>query len=35
MEGIGYVPQVENVFPSLTIDENLEIGSWSIKRNKK
>ena len=35
MEGIGYVPQVANVFPSLTIDENLEIGSWSIKRNKK
>ena len=35
MEGIGYVPQVANVFPSLTIDENLEIGTWSIKRNKK
>ena len=30
-EGIGYVPQVANVFPSLTIEENLEIGSWSIK----
>mgnify|MGYP006249847533 FL=1 len=29
-EGVGYVPQVENVFPSLTIEENLEIGSWSI-----
>ena len=25
MEGIGYVPQVANVFPSLTIDENLEL----------
>ena len=34
-EGIGYVPQVANVVPSLTIDENLEIGWWSIKRNKK
>ena len=32
-EGVGYVPQVENVFPSLTIEENLEIGSWSIKDN--
>ena len=31
MEGLGYVPQVANVFPSLTIEENLEIGSWSIK----
>jgi branched-chain amino acid transport system ATP-binding protein len=30
-EGLGYVPQVANVFPSLTIEENLEIGSWSIK----
>ena len=34
-EGVGYVPQVENVFPSLTIEENLEIGSWSIKGNIK
>lgn len=34
-EGVGYVPQVENVFPSLTIEENLEIGSWSIKDNIK
>jgi len=34
-EGVGYVPQVENVFPSLTIEENLEIGSWSVKDNMK
>ena len=34
-EGVGYVPQVENVFPSLTIEENLEIGSWSIDTNIK
>jgi len=34
-EGVGYVPQVENVFPSLTIEENLEIGSWSIKTSIK
>ena len=26
--GMGYVPQVDNVFPSLTIHENLEMGSW-------
>jgi branched-chain amino acid transport system ATP-binding protein len=26
--GIGYVPQTENVFPSLTISENLEMGSY-------
>ncbi len=26
--GIGYVPQVENVFPSLTVEENLEMGAY-------
>ena len=33
--GVGYVPQVENVFPSLTIEENLEIGSWTLNSNIK
>jgi ABC-type branched-subunit amino acid transport system ATPase component len=27
-EGIGYVPQTNNVFPSLTVAENLEMGSY-------
>ena len=27
--GIGYVPQVNNVFPSLTVVENLEMGAYS------
>jgi branched-chain amino acid transport system ATP-binding protein len=26
--GIGFVPQTNNVFPSLTIEENLEMGSY-------
>ncbi|MEY3345712.1 MAG: hypothetical protein RLZZ581_506 [Actinomycetota bacterium] len=26
--GVGYVPQASNVFPSLTIQENLEIGAF-------
>lgn len=26
--GIGYVPQVQNVFPSLTVRENLEMGAY-------
>src|SRR5918997_1709819 len=31
--GIGYVPQLENVSPSLTVDENLEMGSLDPKRS--
>ncbi len=27
-KGISYVPQVENVFPSLTIQENLDMGAF-------
>ncbi len=27
-EGIGFVPQSDNVFPSLTIEENLEMGTY-------
>ena len=30
--GLGYVPQLDNVFPSLTVDENLEMGSLDSKR---
>jgi branched-chain amino acid transport system ATP-binding protein len=26
--GVGYVPQVNNVFPSLTVEENLEMGAY-------
>ncbi|GAA1462463.1 ABC transporter ATP-binding protein [Williamsia maris] len=26
--GVGYVPQTQNVFPSLTIEENLEMGMY-------
>ena len=31
-KGISYVPQVSNVFQSLTIEENLQIGLWSTKK---
>ena len=30
-EGINYVPQLSNVFPSLTVTENLEIGAYTLK----
>ena len=33
-EGLGYVPQVNNVFPSLSLQENLEMGDRK-KMNKK
>lgn len=31
LRGISYVPQVENVFPSLTVFENLEMGAFVSK----
>jgi neutral amino acid transport system ATP-binding protein len=30
--GMSYVPQLDNVFPSLTVDENLELGSLDRSR---
>jgi branched-chain amino acid transport system ATP-binding protein len=30
--GIAYVPQVSNIFPSLTVTENLEIGGYVARR---
>lgn len=29
--GIGYVPQVDNVFPSLTVFENLQMGGYVVR----
>jgi len=29
-EGVGYVPQNHNVFPSLTVQENLEMGAYIL-----
>lgn len=30
--GIAYVPQLENVFPSLTVEENLRMGGFIVPR---
>jgi len=29
--GIGYVPQINNIFPSLLVEENLEMGAYTLK----
>jgi branched-chain amino acid transport system ATP-binding protein len=34
-KGIGYVPQIDNVFPSLTVEENLEMGLYLAPRRLK
>jgi ABC-type branched-subunit amino acid transport system ATPase component len=31
--GVGYVPQIENIFPALSIDENLEVGFVDFEDN--
>jgi branched-chain amino acid transport system ATP-binding protein len=32
--GMNYVPQLDNVFPSLTVEENLEVGSLDSSRTR-
>jgi neutral amino acid transport system ATP-binding protein len=34
-KGLSYVPQLDNVFPSLTVDENLELGSLHRSRTQE
>ncbi|MGK7888758.1 MAG: ABC transporter ATP-binding protein [Leptolyngbyaceae cyanobacterium] len=33
--GMCYVPQIANVFPSLTVQENLEMGAFTLDRSLK
>jgi branched-chain amino acid transport system ATP-binding protein len=32
--GISYIPQRQNVFPDMTVEENLEMGAWTFRRDK-
>jgi ABC-type branched-subunit amino acid transport system ATPase component len=33
VEGIAYVPQLDNVFPSLTVEENLRMGGYTLSKS--
>src|SRR5438876_10040483 len=33
--GISYVPQGTNIFPQLTVEENLELGAWVVRRDRR
>jgi len=32
--GISYVPQGINIFPQLTVEENLQLGAWTVKGDR-
>jgi ABC-type branched-subunit amino acid transport system ATPase component len=32
--GIGYIPQQINIFPSLSVEENLKMGAWTLRRER-
>ncbi|SDF72235.1 branched-chain amino acid transport system ATP-binding protein/neutral amino acid transport system ATP-binding protein [Limimonas halophila] len=34
LEGIAYVPQLDNVFPSLTVEENLRMGGYVLSKGE-
>lgn len=35
LKGISYIPQRQNVFPYMSIEENLQIGAWAFRRDKR
>ncbi|MGH7683830.1 MAG: ABC transporter ATP-binding protein, partial [Vulcanimicrobiaceae bacterium] len=32
--GVGYIPQEINIFPSLSVEENLKMGAWMLRRQR-
>src|SRR5262249_60766468 len=34
-QGVSYVPQGTNIFPQLTVQENLELGAWVVRRDSR
>jgi ABC-type branched-subunit amino acid transport system ATPase component len=33
--GVSYVPQEINIFPHLTVEENLRMGGWTLRRDRR
>ena len=33
-KGVAYIPQRRNVFPYLSVEENMEMGAWTFRRDK-
>jgi ABC-type branched-subunit amino acid transport system ATPase component len=33
--GVGYIPQEINIFPSLSVEENLKMGAWTLRRQRR
>lgn len=33
--GVAYIPQNHTVFPQMTVEENLQLGAWTFRREKK
>ena len=33
--GVGYVDQAHSVFPTMSVEENLELGCWTFRRNRR
>lgn len=34
LKGLAYIPQRQNVFPNMLVEENLQIGAWPLRRDK-
>jgi branched-chain amino acid transport system ATP-binding protein len=32
--GVSYIPQRQSIFPFMTVEENMELGAWSFRRDK-
>jgi branched-chain amino acid transport system ATP-binding protein len=32
--GVSYIPQRQSVFPFMTVEENMELGAWSFRKDK-